>query len=266
MNPHADDELVAGDESAESGDQRVDRVVRTRAQAPPDEEAVWPVAGDAARHPARDAPASWHDARAAPYADVPAAYAAAQSACDAQAAVDALWGAAEAEYAAQAAAESGHDARAAPGAARNAPAVNVVRGAAEPASAARAAAQSTHDARAAPDAHTWAGEDAPCEDMAGQVQARLRDLTTTWDANRVRARAQLLALGVEADTADHLARHYHPERVLAWCAYARRQAGLHNPAGYVVQRIMRGLPPPVEAQPREKRWYSDEEYARFFAQ
>ena len=104
----------------------------------------------------------------------------------------------------------------------------------------------------------------PHDGPAGAVRTHIRATAAAWDVNRAQARDRLVALGVDVAVAERLAREHPPERIQAWCAYARRQAGLSNPAGFVVNRLMQGLSPPGDAAPPPKRWYTDEEYARFF--
>jgi len=101
------------------------------------------------------------------------------------------------------------------------------------------------------------------EGAAEPVRAAICRVAATRDANRAQARAQLVALGVDAAMAERLAREHPPERIQGWCAYARRQSSLSNPAGFVVNRLVQGLSPP-EGAGETKRWYTEEEYARFF--
>ena len=101
------------------------------------------------------------------------------------------------------------------------------------------------------------------EDRATRVRGRMREVALRRDVNHQQACAQLVALGVDPAMAERLAREHPPERIQGWCAYARRQSGLTNPAGFVVNRLAHGLSPPAETG-AAKRWYSDEEYARFF--
>ncbi len=107
-----------------------------------------------------------------------------------------------------------------------------------------------------------AGGEEGDSDKEQRVRALTHEVAMTRDVNYRQACEQLMALGVDPATAKRLAREHPSERIRGWCAYAQRQNSLINPAGFVVDRLTHGLAPPETAQ--AKRWYTDEEYERFF--
>lgn len=107
---------------------------------------------------------------------------------------------------------------------------------AQPPQEAESEADADGEAAAAADADAAAvssndeGEEfsGPCADCAAEADERLA------------------RYGVEASVAWDLIRQFGPRRVLFWCAHAAtREERLQNPAGLVIDRLRRGIDPPL---------------------